>query len=376
MVYGSGSTSITYPDGIPVLSNRAADMDLDIVIHPFIAQPGEDGELRISVRGGVFTRNIQTGIFEAHTIHGTPSAFDLVLPMIEINYTIPLPDGAVELQFGSSAGAHQDNHSGELGDGCSLITGPGEGADFAPISAISPGANLYGVPATDTEHALDFFVPSVDANIEQIIVPFYQEGSGLSGPSLSEVRVQIWEGVPGAGGTIVWGNTTTPRQHEILDGHALYRVGSGLGDKLDTTRPIKFVSIDIDGMFVNQGLVYGVEIVMIEAPGMSEPFIPQSPYFNDAVDRAMRYDALSGQWSAIRDPGTNAGACLSMRVLQSETEGCYADCDGDGQLTIFDFLCYQNLFVAGDPASDCDCDGSLTIFDFLCFQNTFIAGCP
>ena len=55
---------------------------------------------------------------------------------------------------------------------------------------------------------------------------------------------------------------------------------------------------------------------------------------------------------------------------------CAADCDGDGELTFFDFLCFQNQFGAGDPAADCDGDGSLTFFDFLCFQNAFAAGCP
>ncbi len=54
---------------------------------------------------------------------------------------------------------------------------------------------------------------------------------------------------------------------------------------------------------------------------------------------------------------------------------CYADFDGDGQLTIFDFLGYQNAFDAGEDRADCDEDGSLTIFDFLCFQNAFDAGC-
>ncbi|MFI4915810.1 MAG: GC-type dockerin domain-anchored protein [Phycisphaerales bacterium JB060] len=54
---------------------------------------------------------------------------------------------------------------------------------------------------------------------------------------------------------------------------------------------------------------------------------------------------------------------------------CRADLDGDGSLTIFDFLAYQNLFDAGDPAADFDGDGSLTIFDFLAFQNEFDAGC-
>ena len=58
---------------------------------------------------------------------------------------------------------------------------------------------------------------------------------------------------------------------------------------------------------------------------------------------------------------------------------CYADCDGNGSLDIFDFLCFQNAFVRGDPYA-CDCNITPTpvcdIFDFLCFQNAFVAGCP
>lgn len=56
-------------------------------------------------------------------------------------------------------------------------------------------------------------------------------------------------------------------------------------------------------------------------------------------------------------------------------EGCYADFDGDGQLTILDFVAYQNAFTAGDLSADCDGDGELTILDFVCFQNAFTTGC-
>jgi hypothetical protein len=55
--------------------------------------------------------------------------------------------------------------------------------------------------------------------------------------------------------------------------------------------------------------------------------------------------------------------------------GCRADCNGDGELNIFDFLCFQNLFASSDPGADFDGDGRLTIFDFLAFQNEFTTGC-
>jgi glycosylphosphatidylinositol phospholipase D len=55
---------------------------------------------------------------------------------------------------------------------------------------------------------------------------------------------------------------------------------------------------------------------------------------------------------------------------------CLADIDGDGALTFFDFLEFQNRFDLGDPEADFDRDGELTFFDFLAFQNAFDAGCP
>jgi DNA-binding beta-propeller fold protein YncE len=57
-------------------------------------------------------------------------------------------------------------------------------------------------------------------------------------------------------------------------------------------------------------------------------------------------------------------------------EGCYADCDGNATLDVFDFLCFQDAFVQGDPYADCDGNTVLDVFDFLCFQDAFVIGCP
>jgi hypothetical protein len=45
-------------------------------------------------------------------------------------------------------------------------------------------------------------------------------------------------------------------------------------------------------------------------------------------------------------------------------------------LTLFDFLCFQNAFLAGDPYADCDGDGVLDSLDFSCFQARFLNRCP
>ena len=74
---------------------------------------------------------------------------------------------------------------------------------------------------------------------------------------------------------------------------------------------------------------------------------------------------------------TRVGSVPSLRVARwgCTEASCPADLDGDGELTIFDFLHFGNLFDLMDPAADFDGDGEFTIFDFLAFQNAFDAGC-
>ena len=64
-----------------------------------------------------------------------------------------------------------------------------------------------------------------------------------------------------------------------------------------------------------------------------------------------------------------------VRLRANVIGGCRADLDGDGDLTLFDFLVFQNLFATGDLRADFDGDGQLTLFDFLAFQNEFAIGC-
>ncbi|MEO1008779.1 MAG: GC-type dockerin domain-anchored protein [Planctomycetota bacterium] len=85
---------------------------------------------------------------------------------------------------------------------------------------------------------------------------------------------------------------------------------------------------------------------------------------------------LRFDWGQGLSPSSYRGAnpdCTVIEVFVGNP--CRADFDGDGELTIFDFLAFQNAFDSGDLAADFDGDGDLTIFDFLEFQNEFDAGC-
>ena len=100
--------------------------------------------------------------------------------------------------------------------------------------------------------------------------------------------------------------------------------------------------------------------------------------------------ALQAGTHALRveffERGGGAGLIMTMRGSDgvervvsagdlSRPIDCPADFDGDGSLSLFDFLAFQNAFDAGDLSADFDGDGSLTLFDFLAFQNAFDAGC-
>ncbi|MFI4916598.1 MAG: FG-GAP-like repeat-containing protein [Phycisphaerales bacterium JB060] len=120
--------------------------------------------------------------------------------------------------------------------------------------------------------------------------------------------------------------------------------------------------------------VYPAEVFLFIADGMGgfgDPLLVfQGDEWADIVVEDANGDGRDD--ALIVDQSDNsvtilAGACGG--------QACRVDLDGDGELTIFDFLAFQNAFDAGDPVADFDGDGELTIFDFLAFQNEFDAGC-
>jgi hypothetical protein len=54
---------------------------------------------------------------------------------------------------------------------------------------------------------------------------------------------------------------------------------------------------------------------------------------------------------------------------------CAGDVNGDGKLNVLDFVAFQGLWQAEDPAADCDDNGAFNILDFVCYQQVFVDGC-
>ncbi|MFM9996643.1 MAG: right-handed parallel beta-helix repeat-containing protein [Phycisphaerales bacterium] len=59
-----------------------------------------------------------------------------------------------------------------------------------------------------------------------------------------------------------------------------------------------------------------------------------------------------------------------------EFQGCYPDCNADGNLTVADFGCFQTAYVLAHAYADCNQSGTLTVADFGCFQGAYVLACP
>lgn len=111
---------------------------------------------------------------------------------------------------------------------------------------------------------------------------------------------------------------------------------------------------------------------------ISDPIDPEEIAWFDTHPESDR-SGYTGAWSVFPyfDSGTVIVSDMVRGLFVLRVDGgCRADLDGDGELTFFDFLAFQNLFAAGDPQADFDGDGDLTFFDFLAFQDEYAAGCP
>ena len=123
----------------------------------------------------------------------------------------------------------------------------------------------------------------------------------------------------------------------------------------------------------------GLDDALFSSPG-------GPPNSNDTVENVFLEAATPGVWKVeviadeINEDGNpetpGVDAHFALVIHGGSTKGiCDVDFDGDGKLTIFDFIAYQDAFTRGDLLADFDGDGVLTVFDYLLFQSRFITGC-
>lgn len=136
----------------------------------------------------------------------------------------------------------------------------------------------------------------------------------------------------------------------------------------------------------DQGTVHSSSVVSTDLSGHDQKELAAVPghliYSLDVAGGRVYYAWTEGWRSRIRSVRLDGGDDRDeldfddgrVTLWQIHVD-CENDCDRDGVLDLFDYLCFTNRFNAQDPSADCDKDGSLSLFDFLCFVNAFNQGC-
>jgi hypothetical protein len=168
------------------------------------------------------------------------------------------------------------------------------------------------------------------------------------------------------------------------DGELICYPGSGLTTGGSTSAPlIRFDRLPTCLTFsIEQDDVTGEDILGM-SPCDDGPFFVEIPgqfkgLTTGPIEVRMRaayikFDGIDG--SVTEAHGLPSGPEGAVAIEFSHTADCDADFDGDGALTVFDFLAFQNAFDLGLRSADFDGDGQINLFDFLAFQNAFDRGC-
>ncbi|MEQ8317560.1 MAG: EF-hand domain-containing protein [Phycisphaerales bacterium] len=241
--------------------------------------------------------------------------------------------------------------------GADLIWALPDGAS-AGVSAHAPLAYRLAEPIT-----LDG-----NATIESVVVYAYQQGA-IDGPTIDSLGLELWQGRPGdAGSTRVAGDIEANMLSSVEPANAFVAM-TGVSFTID--RPVFALTAGDLDWAVEAGDYWLVWTMEGSLDGG-----PYSPYLGDDAQPVIGQarQRVLGAWRPARNK-TEGGVQVSLPYEVYGSFTCTADCDDDGALTIFDFLCFQNAFAAGESSADCDGDGQVSMDDFACFQAAFMAGC-
>ncbi|MCA9277691.1 MAG: hypothetical protein H6815_02780 [Phycisphaeraceae bacterium] len=161
-------------------------------------------------------------------------------------------------------------------------------------------------------------------------------------------------------------------------GNEQFKVGvrNALGG---ATARVLFSTIAPTGNILNAQTIYGP--FTLEESGAGNGY--STFHWPIPFEATLNGTKIYMQWE-IDDPGAvggNAYSRIAEFTLFCGPAGCpeapcFADCDGNGTLNIFDYICFGNAYASGLMWADCDGNGALNIFDYICFGNEYAAGCP
>jgi hypothetical protein len=222
-----------------------------------------------------------------------------------------------------------------LFDNGGIVNDPGGGLGGADRSFIESalGHTLFGwghQVLNNNSMADDFTIPAGETwQIDEVITYAYQTGSGTTS-TINDVRVQIWDGNPMSGGTVIWGDMTTNRMASTIWGN-IYRTTDTAPTNAD--RPV-MVQTSTIGTTLTEG-TYWIQW-MTGGTGASGPWCP--PVCSLGV--AITGDALQGL-AGVFSPALNGTSPNGAPFILMGSAG------GGGNIFFEDF----EGFIAGQQVA-------------------------
>lgn len=190
----------------------------------------------------------------------------------------------------------------ELFNNGPFVNSPGTGAggaDQSVLQNISLGMAIYGFgfqTNSGTSVADDFTFTKAN-EINQIKVYAYQTGSSTTS-TITAVYLKIYDGQPGAGGNVIWGDLSTNRLNNS-SWTGTYRVEESTSG--NTERPIMECVCDVNTTL--QAGTYWLEIQVDGSESYSGPWCPPVTITgSNTTGNAIQY---VGSWNNLLDSGTN-----------------------------------------------------------------------
>lgn len=196
----------------------------------------------------------------------------------------------------------------------------GGGAGGGNASTLHDGMSTYGAGhavSTGFRMADDIVIPcGQEWVIDSLVFYAYQTGSGTTS-SITGVNVRIWNGIPGAGGSIIWGDSLTDVMITTeFDG------GYRTGDFTSTTcAPATCVDRPImrNATVIGQTLPSGTYWIDWQTDGSlaSGPWAPPVNLGagNTTTGNGLQYSPTTATWGAFGDGGTLTPQGLPMLVV-------------------------------------------------------------
>ncbi|MBS0198332.1 MAG: hypothetical protein JSR77_16385 [Planctomycetes bacterium] len=258
-----------------------------------------------------------------------------------------------------------------------------QGAYANLFAGFSCHGDLNSAPTAAFRFADDFTVTAAFGwRVSRAALYAYVPGRGSTVAPIASVNVRIWNGPPGATGSmIVFGDTITNRLVRCTD-TAMYRVFNTTplpyAAATDTNRPIWEVSVDLLNVYLAPGhywIDWQMQAVDADAPVFCPPAtIAGQRSAPNANSLQFRPASLGGAWSPVLDAGKPEPLAPDVPQdfafrLEGEvfSVACPADFNGDGGVDGADIEAFFTAWSMSDVTADTNLDGGVDGADVEAF---------